>query len=75
MKIKYTVSDGYAGGDRPHYVTVDDDEIRDCETVEAATVLIWEAVEADFRENVSPGWNEGTYRNEIERLIAERVEQ
>lgn len=69
MKITYRVDDGYVGGDRPHYVRVDDSEIAECETTEEAERLIEEAVEDHFQNNVTPYFDFDKYRGDVARII------
>ena len=58
MKIRYEVGDGYAGGSRPHYVTVDDGDLADCETREEKIALIDECVDDHFRATIIPSWDQ-----------------
>lgn len=53
MKITWQVSDGYVGGNAPHTVDIDDDDLADCETDEEREDMIAEIVEEDFRQKVT----------------------
>ena len=55
MEVTWEVEDGYAGQGRPQITEVPDDEIAECDTVEAAMELINEHVKEDFDNQVSFG--------------------
>ena len=53
MKIRWQVEDGYAGGGRPHWTEVPDEELAECETDEERERLIRECIQADFDQTIS----------------------
>ena len=52
MRISWTVDDGYAGGTRPQSLNIDDDELRECESIEEAQKLIDDYVQDEFEMNI-----------------------
>lgn len=56
MRITWFLEDGYAGGSRPQYVNVPDDELSECETEEDQKKLIDEYVDGE-RDNIIPYWD------------------
>ena len=57
MQIMYEVEDGYAGGKRPQYIEVDDQDLEDCGSNEEREKLIDECVQAHFSERIYPVWD------------------
>lgn len=53
MKITWQFNDGYAGGSRPQYTTIYDDELLACDNIEEMRELIDERVQQDFE---AKGW-------------------
>lgn len=72
IKITYGIEDGYAGGTRPHYVTIYLDDLSDCETDEEIENRIDEAVEEHMRETISTYWERDQIAGVLERIQAER---
>lgn len=56
MKVTWEVSDGYAGGSRPHSTEIDDEDLDACDTEQEREDFITEAIESDFKQHVS--WRE-----------------
>lgn len=56
MEITYYINDGYAGN-RPKHVTVDDDELKECETEDEKKEIIETAIQEHFEQNVSWYWD------------------
>jgi hypothetical protein len=52
---RYQVQDGYAGGARPKYVSIDADGIEDDITDEELIEYYEDAIQQHFEENVTPG--------------------
>lgn len=52
MEVTYYIEDGYAGKNRPQHVNIDDDELRECETVEEKIELISNAIGEHFEQNI-----------------------
>ncbi len=65
IKFKWQVLDRYAGGSRPQHVTIDESEILDCEDEEELLQIIESAVQEDFEQKVSPGWDD----SEVQKVI------
>lgn len=55
MKIKYTVDDGYAGPERPHYINVSDDEFEDMSDEERDS-YVDEMVNEDYQRKFLVKW-------------------
>ena len=70
VQFTWSASDGYVGGDRPQYSTIDDSEIEDCESEEEVRELIETVVREDFEQRVGPEW-----RDEQEQKVIERWKQ
>lgn len=56
MKIKWEVEDGYAGGNRPHYVEIPDSDFADL-TDAQVEALIHDSVQDAFEMNIQPAWD------------------
>lgn len=56
MEVVYYINDGYAGS-RSKYVTVNDEDLEECETEEAKIELIEAAIQEHFEQNVSWTWD------------------
>lgn len=54
FSAKYSVDDGYAGGSRPHYVTIRSGEIEEDMTVEELHALYDELIQSDFEQKIMP---------------------
>ena len=62
FKAKYAVDDGYAGGARPHFVTIDEADLNDCETDEQLLEAYNEVIYDHFTERITPyGQNEAEF--------------
>lgn len=72
MKITYQAQDGYVSGDRPLYVRIHDSEILDCESVEEAMQVIEEAIQSDFQERVTPGYDFAEIKQQVAKLFQTR---
>lgn len=53
MRVKWRVSDGYVGKERPHYTDVPDEEIREFMTKDAKLALIADYIREDFEERIT----------------------
>lgn len=53
MKIIWEVDDGYVGGSRPHSTEIDENEIRDYETIDEAIEFIEEMIREDYDINIT----------------------
>lgn len=53
MEVRWQISDGYLGGDRPQVCDVPDDELAECDTDEEREDLIASYIEEHFRQVVS----------------------
>ena len=49
FEVTYGNDDGYAGGDRPHHVEIEADELSDDMTEEDMKQLFWREIEEDFQ--------------------------
>jgi len=56
MKVKWEVEDGYAGGSRPQYTVIDDDDLAECETEEEKEEFISQCIQKDFMIEIT--WSE-----------------
>lgn len=56
MQITYYINDGYVGS-RPKHISVNDEDIEECETEEAKIELIEAAIQEHFEQNVSWIWD------------------
>lgn len=54
FKVEYHVDDGFVGKARPHVFTVDSGEIEDDMTAEDVVALLYELVQNDFEQNITP---------------------
>ena len=53
MKIRWEVSDGYAGPSAPQTFDFGEDEVMECDTVEEAMELINDAIQNDFKQTIN----------------------
>lgn len=62
FKARYQAQDGYAGGAKPKFVTIDEQDILNCDTEDEMREIYDEAIYAHFQENVTPcGENEDEF--------------
>lgn len=54
FQATYGISDGYAGGDRPHHFSISSDEIEDDMTDEDLKTLYTDYVQDDFNDKIYP---------------------
>ncbi|MGB0600381.1 MAG: hypothetical protein ACPGLY_27200 [Rubripirellula sp.] len=59
LEIMWQVEDGYAGGARPQYTTVDEGELDECDSEEEVLDLIIQTVQEHFDDCVHASWNSG----------------
>ena len=50
VEVTWEIEDGYAGGSRPQFTQVDDDELKEKETEEEKKEFIEECVNGDFKQ-------------------------
>ena len=62
MRITWQVEDGYVGGSRPQYTTIDDDELAECDSEEEKEQFITQCIQEDFMMEIS--WSEISRENE-----------
>jgi hypothetical protein len=72
IEITYSVEDGYAGGARPHTVSIPLDDLTDCETEADLEERIDQNVNDHFRENIGPYWRREQIEGLLERVKAAR---
>ena len=75
MEITWEVEDGYAGGKRPHYTEIPEEELLDCGTVDEAIVLIEEYIFEDYDATI--GWYYDNYTsliNDLQELLSDNEE-
>ncbi len=72
IEITYGVEDGYAGGARPHHVSIPLDDLTDCETEADLEERIEQYVSDHFRENIGPYWRREQIEGLLDRLAAIR---
>jgi hypothetical protein len=72
IEITYSVEDGYAGGSRPHHVSIPLDELTDCETEADIEERIDQCVNDHFRETIGPYWRREQMEAVVERVQAAR---
>jgi hypothetical protein len=65
IKFRWEAFDGYLGGSRPQRVAIDESDITDCEDEDELLKFIESAVQDDFEQKVSPGWDD----SEVQKLI------
>jgi hypothetical protein len=53
VKVEWTVDDGYAGGSRPQYTDIDDDDLDECETDEEREEFINDCIQQDFEQKIT----------------------
>ena len=75
MKITYSVDDGYAGKSRPQHVKIDDELLRDCQSMKEAKDLIWDWIEDDFRSKVSPACDLDALEPEITTAMQSKEDE
>lgn len=57
IKITYGIDDGYAGGNRPHYLTVYTEDLEGLNEEEIRSA-VWEMIEEDMKEHIHSYWSE-----------------
>jgi len=60
MKVRWQAEDGYAGGSRPHTVTIPDDEFED-------------DMDEEQRQDVIESWVQGDFDNKVSWSIIEVI--
>lgn len=68
MKITWEVEEGYAGGHRPHFSSINDRDIKSCDTIEDAMLLIDEILAEDFSNRISFIYDIEKVREEVIEL-------
>ena len=53
MKIKWEVSNGYAGKSRPQVTKIDDNDILDCDTVDEAVEYVDQCIQEEFVNKIT----------------------
>lgn len=53
MRVTYEVEDGYVGGSRPIYCTIDDDEILECEDKESMIQFIEDCIQEHYEQHIT----------------------
>ena len=75
MKVTWEVDDGYVGR-RPQSTEVDDDDLRDCETIEEARELVNEVIQEAFENEIT--WylnNEHDVLSKLEEIFKDKEEE
>lgn len=54
FKITYEANDGYVGGARPQYTSIDIDELGGNESDQDLKDLFWNEIQRHFQETVNP---------------------
>jgi hypothetical protein len=76
MEITYYIDDGYAGSNgRPYRLNVNDEDIRDCETIEEVEKLVYELIDEHARQNLHPYWDPADDREELLAILAQKEEE
>jgi hypothetical protein len=52
IEIKWDIADGYVGN-RPHYTSIDAEDLCDCDTEEEVRDFVEEYIEESFRQQIS----------------------
>lgn len=64
MDITYYLEDGYAGSkSRPHHVSIDDEDLEDCESEAEKEDFIDQAVQDHFEQHISFYWERSQMKN------------
>lgn len=69
MRVKWEIADGYAGGSRPQYSDIPEDELRDLESVEEMIQFIDEYLYEDMSNRFYPAWDDEDYRSDLEGFL------
>lgn len=68
VEIKWTIDDGCAGKDRPHYTTLDVDEFDGLTSNEEIINCIFDAIQHDFETTIGYGPSSDDLGAAIERI-------
>jgi hypothetical protein len=71
VEFRWDVSDGFAGGARPHYSHIPDCELLNCDTVECAIQVVEDWISADYAEKVSVSYNLDAIKKKVSDLFRE----
>lgn len=74
IKIEWEAEDGYAGGSRPHTITLTLHELADCRTQEELEEYVDESVNDAFRERCYAVWKREQLDGVLDQLDALRRE-
>lgn len=69
FSISWGVSDGYADGRRPQTTYIEPGDIDPGMTLKEIEEIIFDAVQEDFNQNVSPGYSFADVQELAERLL------
>lgn len=68
MEVEWTIEDGYVNNG-PHTLEIDDEDIRECDSIEEAMKLIDERVQSDFRQNVYATYSSATAKEAAKAIL------